>query len=165
MKKKYLIAVLALTIILTVAMTGCFVKVSIADIYNAASYKPQTSGNRTLSLTVKNGDTVVYSNINGEITQIEGFEFDNLITADAGTGFAFQSSYFKDEKLNKGSTESTYTANIVDTQNFLGVSDATDATIKVVVDTKAKTLKSTTINYKVTKSDLTFDVEINVSVA
>ncbi len=164
MKKKYLIAVLALTIILTVAMTGCFVKVSIADVYNAASYKTQTSGNRTISLTVKSGDTVVYSNINGEITQVEGFQFDNLITGDAGAGLAFKSSYFNNEKLSKGSTESTYTANIVDTQNFLGVSDATDATIKVVVNTKAKTLKSTTIKYKVSKS-VDFDVEIQVSVA
>lgn len=164
MKKKFLIAILALTIILTVAMTGCFVKISVADIYNIASYSTQSSSNRTLSLVVKSGETVVYSNVNGEISQIEGFNFDNLIGTEAGAGLVFKAEYFKNETLNKGKAETTYTATIEDTQGFLGVSDASDATIKVVVNTKEKTLKSTNIKYNVNKT-VPFSVEINVTVA
>ena len=90
--------------------------------------------------------------------------FGNAISQEVGSGLKFEKAYFESEVVVNGKATSKYTAKIVDTIAFLGVNDAQNATIEVIVNTEAKTLASTTIKYDVVKTSGTYAVEIVVKV-
>ena len=164
MKKKLLIAILVLTVVLVGALAGCKTKLTTKDFYSIASYTTSSSQTRSVSVTVKQGDTLVYSNVDGEVQDPYEIGFGNEITQNVGSGLKFEKAYFESEVVVNGKATSKYTAKIVDTIAFLGVNDAQNATIEVIVNTEAKTLASTTIKYDVVKTSGTYAVEIVVKV-
>lgn len=164
MKKKLLIAILVLTVVLVGVLAGCKTKLTTKDFYNIASYTTSSSQTRSVSVTVKQGDTLIYSNVDGEVQDPYEIGFGNEITQNVGSGLKFEKAYFSKEVVVNGKANSKYTANIVDTSAFLGVNDAQNATIEVIVNTEAKTLASTTIKYDVVKTSGTYAVEIVVKV-
>lgn len=164
MKKKLLIAILVLTIVLVGVLAGCKTKLTTKDFYSIASYTTSSSQTRSVSVTVKQGETLIYSNVDGEVQDPYEIGFGNEITQNVGSGLKFEKAYFSKEVVVNGKATSKYTANIVDTNAFLGVSDAQNATIEVIVNTEAKTLASTTIKYDVVKTSGTYAVEIVVTV-
>ncbi len=164
MKKKLLIAILVLTVVLVGVLAGCKTKLTTKDFYNIASYTTSSSQTRSVSVTVKQGETLVYSNVDGEVQDPYEIGFGNEITQNVGSGLKFEKAYFSKELVVNGKATSKYTANIVDTSAFLGVNDAQNATIEVIVNTEAKTLASTTIKYDVVKTSGTYAVEIVVKV-
>lgn len=164
MKKKLLIAILVLTVVLVGVMAGCKTKLTTKDFYNIASYTTSSSQTRSVSVSVKQGETLIYSNVDGEVQDPYNIGFGNAISQEVGSGLKFEKAYFESEVVVNGNVTSKYTAKIVDTAAFLGVNDAQNATIEVVVNTEAKTLASTTIKYDAVKSSATYAVEIVVTV-
>ncbi len=164
-KKSLLVVAIVVAMLIVVAFVGCKEKFTLDDIYSLASYSSSSGEtSRNLSILVKQGETVVYNYKDGQVVEsVEGITFDPASFGNVGKGLEFKSSYFTNEQLmlEKDMTAS-YSAEIADAANFLGLADITNPKVAVKANASENKLLSLELTYDTAKNGYDFSVAISV---
>lgn len=171
MKKNLLII---LTIVLAIALIGtacaCVhtekptntnAKMQELDFITAVN----TSENNTISIFVKQGETQIYSYVNGRETKIsEELELSQGSFSSTTTAAPnYSATDFSNSTIEESDAlgTATFTADIASPAEFLGISgQISNAKIVITIDKTTKKLQKITINYDTSAEGYDFSVEL-----
>ncbi len=147
----FLIIVTALVLVLS--FVGCSVKITTDEIWNLATFKTSSgeSGRDVYVKVSKDGVTFYeYKTENGTVTidfAREGIEAPELDLSKDGTSLNLSSDYLANEQTSFEDNITTYKADIQNTAAVLDIENAKEAKLVIKVDSEAKKLVSTQIDY------------------
>lgn len=152
MKRRLCILItLALAVLVTATVAGCVTELTVEEMWTAA----QTPGaNTDIHITLSDAEGTLiyeYQTTIGEVTKDEalpGITAPDIADKLGGDGkLTYNSGYFSNGKTTRDGNNTVYSANIIQPANFLGISDATEGKLTIVVNRETKALVSTTITY------------------
>lgn len=167
---KIIVAVVAIMIVCVTVLTGCqnneddqgFKR---EDLYKIASFQAdQSEGKRNLTIEVKSSNVTLYKYENGKETVDDRLDVSSLELGEESAGYIFDDLYFVNSKFEDSEGKATFSADIRETLAFLGVANADNGKVSVVVDSQEKKLLSIDVSYDVVTPVATYNVTIAVSV-
>ena len=150
-KKLYLLTIMAvIAAVVAVTAAGCVTDVTIDEIWDLAA---NIGDNADIHILINEGDVRLYEYETENGAVVEDYCIAPDIAPDiadklGGSGaLTFRTEYFSDGVTTRQGDNVVYTANVIQPANFMGISDAVDARVTIVVNRETKTLVSTTIDY------------------
>ncbi len=154
MKKTFTAFLIALTaLVLVLAFVGCNVKITTEEIWDLATFKTSSgeAGRDVYVKVSKDGVTFYeYKTENGNVTVNnvrDGIEVPDLDLSKDGASLNLSADYLANASTSFEDTITTYKADIQNTAAVLDIENAQNAKIVIKVDSEAKKLISTQIDY------------------
>lgn len=154
MKKTFTAFLIVLTaLVLVLSFVGCNVKITTDEIWNLATFKTSSgeAGRDVYVKVSKDGVTFYeYKTEKGAVTvnfKREGIEAPELDLSKDGTSLDLSSDYLANEQTSYEDNITTYKADIQNTVAVLNIENAQNAKLVIKVDSEAKKLISTQIDY------------------
>lgn len=154
MKKTFTAFLIVLTaLVLVLSFVGCNVKITTDEIWNLATFKTSSgeAGRDVYVKVSKDGVTFYeYKTENGSVTvdfRREGIQAPELDLSKDGTSLNLSSDYLANEQTSYEDNITTYKADIQNTVAVLDIENAQNAKLVIKVDSEAKKLISTQIDY------------------
>lgn len=154
MKKTFTAFLIALTaLVLVLSFVACNVKITTEEIWNLATFKTSSgeAGRDVYVKVTKDGVTFYeYKTEKGNVTVNnvrEGIEAPQLDLSKDGTTLNLSTDYLANEQTSFEDNVTTYKADIQNTAAVLDIEDAQNAKLVIKVDSDAKKLISTQIDY------------------
>ncbi|MBD5086536.1 MAG: hypothetical protein HDT32_04165 [Clostridiales bacterium] len=145
------IAIMLVGVMTVMAFVGCNDNaMKQEDILNLASFKEDSGEkSREYEITVSYGSTIVYRNENGVETSDANVNAPSFALGANGSGLDFNADYFENIAFVTSKTTATFNADVKDVSSFLGIANATNASVSVVANVDPKRLTSIEIEYYV----------------
>ena len=137
-----------------------------SDLYKIASFQSQSqdSAKRNLTIEVTSSGYSLYKYENGKETIDSRLDVSSISFGADGIGFEFDDLYFDNAQFEINENKATFNADVIETLAFLGVNNATNGKVSVVVDTDTEKLESIDVKYDIVRSGITYNVAISVKV-
>lgn len=156
-KKALWITTVAVALVACMIFGACTVGgIKVKTMCDAASFRDGNTAeyNVEMSVVLVDGDKSqeVCAYRDGQWSDPYGFGFAKPdFVSDGGTALDFQESQLSDVQFSANEEHgiTSMTAKITDTQSLLGVANASDATVEIVIGTTDKSLRSMEIAYTV----------------
>ena len=145
------IAIMLVAVMTVMAFVGCNDNTMKQDeILDLASFKEDSGEkSRNYEITVSYGSTIVYRNENGVETVDSNITAPSFALGANGSGLDFNVDYFENIAFVTSKTTATFNADVKDVSSFLGIANATNASVSVVANVDPKRLTSIEIEYYV----------------
>lgn len=154
MKKTITAFLIVLTaLVLVLSFVGCNVKITTDEIWNLATFKTSSGeAGRDVYVKVSKDGVTFYEyktekGVGGVIIQRDGIEAPELDLSKNGTSLNLSTDYLANEQTSFEDNITTYKADIQNTKAVLDIENARNAKITIKVDSEAKKLISTQIEY------------------
>lgn len=147
---KVFAAVVAVALIAVMLFAGCKKEtMTQQQVLDLASYKtPSNENMRAYEITVSYGSTILYKNVNGDVTVDEHITAPDFVLGLGGSGFDFNVDYFDNISYVTSRTTATFSADVRDVSAFLGRPDATNARVTAVADILNERLSHIDVSYE-----------------